>query len=72
MHLKRDHPERRISHVDIEACLLLGTVQDNPFINHHGNWQAPMVRHRAGEALIVVVAIEWAERIIVVTAYRPG
>jgi hypothetical protein len=68
-HLKRDHPERRISHAQIAACLTKGTVQTDPFVNSHGNFQAEVFRHIAGEPLTVVAAIEWEKQVIVVTAY---
>jgi hypothetical protein len=68
-HLKRDHPERAISHAQIEKCLLAGTVQGDPFINAHGHWQAEMFRHMAGHELTVVAAIEWEQQVIVITAY---
>jgi hypothetical protein len=68
-HLKRDHPERKISHAAIAKCLELGTVQCDPYLNIRGNWQADMYRHGAGEALTVAAAIEWKKRVIVITAY---
>lgn len=68
-HLKRDHPERRISHSAIAKCLEFGTVQSNPFVNIHGNWQSEVYRHGAGETLTVIAAIEWEKRVIVITAY---
>ena len=68
VHLKRDHPERAI-YAQIEKCLLMGTLQCDPFINGHGNWQADMFRHMAGHELTVVAAIEWEEQVIVITAY---
>lgn len=70
-HLNRDHPDRRISQAQIEMCLLKGTVQTNPFVNQHGNWQSEVFRHMAGQELTVVAAIEWAEQVIVITAYEP-
>jgi Domain of unknown function (DUF4258) len=68
-HLRRDHPERKISPMDIKRCLEKGTVQTDPFVNQHGNWQAEMYRHLAGARLTVVAAIKWEERVIVITAY---
>lgn len=68
-HLKRDHPERRISLAQIEKCLLAGTLQCDPFLNGYGNWQAEIFRHMAGHELTVVAAIEWEEQVIVITAY---
>lgn len=69
VHLKRDHPERAISHAQIEKCLLMGTLQCDPFLNSFGNWQAEVFRHMAGHQLTVVAAIEWDEQVIVITAF---
>jgi hypothetical protein len=69
VHLKRDHPERAISHAQIEKCLQMGTVQCDPFLNEFGNWKAEIFRHMAGHQLTVSAAIEWDEQVIVITAY---
>lgn len=69
VHLKRDHPERAISHAQIEKCLCKGTVQTDPFLNQYGNWQAEIFRHMAGHELTLVAAIEWEKQVIVITAY---
>lgn len=69
VHLKRDHPERAISHAQIEKCLQLGTVQCDPYLNAHGNWQAEIFRHMAGQELTLATVIEWECQVIVITAY---
>jgi hypothetical protein len=69
VHLKRDHPERAISHAQIEKCLVMGTCQCDPFINEFGNWKAEIFRHMAGHELTAVAAIEWDEQVIVITAF---
>jgi uncharacterized protein (DUF849 family) len=69
VHLKRDHPERAISHAQIEKCLLKGTIQTDPFLNQFGNWQAEIFRHMAGHELTLVAVIEWEKQVIVITAY---
>lgn len=68
-HLRRDHPERRVSLTQIYKCLEMGTVQEGPFLNSHGNWQSTLFRHMAGEPLTVVAAIEWDKNVLVITAY---
>lgn len=68
-HLARDHPERKISQAQIEKCLEMGTVQNDPFLNAYGNWQSEIFRHMAGEELTVVAAIEWEIQVVVITAY---
>lgn len=67
-HARFDHPERHISPAMINRCLEKGSVQTDPVLNMHGNWQAEILRHMAGEQLRVVAALEWEERIIVITA----
>lgn len=69
VHLGRDHPERKISPAQIEMCLIKGTVQTDPYMNQHGNWQSEIFRHMAGQEMTVVAAIEWQQQVIVVTAY---
>jgi hypothetical protein len=69
VHLKRDHPERAISHAQIEKCLQVGTLQCDPFLNEFGNWKAEVFRHMAGHELTVSAVIEWDEQVIVITAY---
>jgi hypothetical protein len=43
---------------------------EGPFRNAKGHWQASLFRHAAGEEITCVVAIEWAERLVVVTVFR--
>lgn len=69
VHLKRDHPERAISHAQIEMCLRKGTLQCDPYVNQFGNWQADVYRHMAGHELTVAAVIEWEDKVIVITAY---
>ena len=68
-HLNRDHPERRVSQAQIQKCLTLGTVQNDPYLNRYGNWQSDFFRHLAGEELTVVAALDWETDVIVITAY---
>ena len=61
--------ERGISDVEIKRCLVHGIVEEGPFVNPHGNWQATLTRASAGEELHVAVAIEWEIRALVVTVF---
>jgi len=61
--------QRRITMRQIEQCLLKGTIVEGPFVNSKGNWQVSMYRHGAGEEVTCVVAIDWPNRLIVVTAF---
>lgn len=47
----------------------LGTITEGPFLNSHGNWQVSLFRHAAGEELTCAMAIDWPNRLIVITAY---
>jgi hypothetical protein len=38
-------------------------------MNSHGHWQVTLYRHSAGDELHCAVAIEWATRLLVITAY---
>lgn len=58
---------RRVSRMQVERCLQKGTICEGPFMNSHGNWQVTMYRHAAGEELKCAVAIEWEERLLVIT-----
>jgi hypothetical protein len=60
---------RRVTRRQVELCLQKGTIVEGPFMNAHGNWQANMHRHAAGEELTCTVAIEWAEQLLVITVF---
>jgi hypothetical protein len=61
--------KRRVTRRQVELCLQRGTLTEGPFKNAHGNWQVNMYRHAAGEELTCAVAIEWAERVLVITVF---
>jgi hypothetical protein len=66
---KRRATQRRITRPQIEKCVRLGTIQEGPFLNQHGNWQFNLYRHAAGEQVTCVVAIDWATRVLVINAF---
>jgi hypothetical protein len=66
---KRRTRQRKITRPQIEKCVRLGTIQEGPFLNQHGNWQVNLFRHAAGEQVTCVVAIEWATRVLVINAF---
>lgn len=59
---------RRIMPGEVLNCLRRGSVTEGPFVNLRGNWQVRMTRHERRQRLDVVVAIEWRERLVVITA----
>src|SRR5713226_1488047 len=60
--------QRRITRRQVELCMQKGTISEGPYLNRHGNWQVNIHRHAAGEELTCSVAIEWAKRLLVITA----
>ena len=68
-HARKRGRQRSITRVQIEACVRKGTLQEGPFMNAKGNWQLTLYRHAAGEEITCVVAIDWPNRLIVVTTY---
>ena len=63
--------KRYVTHLQIEKCLQKGTITEGPFLNAYGHWQVSMYRHAAGEELTCAVAIEWAQKLVVVTVFPP-
>ncbi|MBV8444096.1 MAG: DUF4258 domain-containing protein [Hyphomicrobiales bacterium] len=68
-HARKRGRERSISRRQIERCCQKGTIIEGPFRNAHGHWQVSLFRHAAGEEITCAVAIEWRERLIVITAF---
>jgi hypothetical protein len=68
-HGRKQTKLRRIARRQIELCVQRGTITEGPFVNSRGNWQVNLSRHAAGEEVTCVVAIEWAKRLIVITAF---
>lgn len=59
--------QRSINRRQFEQVVRTGYIQEGPFLNDHRNWQVTMGGYYAGEEITVVVAIEWASQLIVVT-----
>jgi hypothetical protein len=68
-HAKRRTKERKITRRQIELCVQRGAIAEGPFLNPRGHWQLNMQRHAAGEQITVVIAIEWAIRLLVISAF---
>lgn len=68
-HARKRGRQRKITRLQMEACVRKGTIQEGPFLNGHHNWQVTMYRHAAGEELTCVVAIDWPSKLIIITAY---
>ena len=68
-HATERRKQRRITRLQIERCVRLGTITEGPFVNAHGNWQLNLTRHAAAERITCVVAIEWVSRVLVITTF---
>ncbi|UPT97270.1 DUF4258 domain-containing protein [Bradyrhizobium barranii subsp. apii] len=68
-HAKQRGAQRSITRPQIERCIQKGTITEGPFVNSHGNWQVNLSRFTAGEQITCVVAIDWPQRLIVVTTF---
>lgn len=68
-HAKKRCKQRKISRRQIEMCIQKGTITEGPFLNAHGHWQVTLFRHAAGDELTCPVAIDWPNRVIVITAF---
>src|SRR5262249_41697954 len=61
--------QRRMTRRQVALSLHKGTSSEGPYLNRLGNWQVNIHRHAAGEELTCSVAIEWAKRLLVITAF---
>lgn len=68
-HAVKQSAARKISRIQIERCVQKGTITEGPFLNAHGNWQVNLYRHAAGEEITCTIAIEWATKVLVITAF---
>jgi hypothetical protein len=68
-HATERRRQRRITRLQIERCVRQGTITEGPILNARRNWQMNLTRHAAGEQITCVVAIEWASRVLVITAF---
>lgn len=69
-HGKKRAKQRSVTRRQIELCVQRGTIQEGPFLNDKGHWQATLYRHAAGEELWCVVAIDWPSKVIVITTFK--
>jgi hypothetical protein len=54
----RKAKKRGITRRQIELCCQKGTMEEGPFRNEKGDWQATLFRHAAGEEMRCVVIIK--------------
>ena len=68
-HAKSRMMQRHITRRQVEECCRKGTIVEWPFQNEHGHWQVTLYRHAADEEVECPVAIEWKEKLLVITVY---
>jgi hypothetical protein len=69
-HAKKRGRQRVINRLQIERCLRLGTICEEPHIAlKSGFWRMSFMRHAAGEEMTCVVEIDWPSKLLVVTVY---
>jgi hypothetical protein len=69
--IKHARKRKYINRRQIDLCVQKGTIIEGPFRNTRGNWQVSMRRHAAGEELTCGVVIEWATKLLVISAIPP-
>lgn len=68
-HAAKRQKQRSITRLQIERCVQAGYIEEGPFVNSHGNWQVTMCHYSAGEEVSAVVAIDWPNKLIVITTF---
>ncbi|MBL9065545.1 MAG: DUF4258 domain-containing protein [Sphingopyxis sp.] len=68
-HGKARGRQRGITRRQMELCVQKGVIIEGPFLNQHGNWQVTIQRRAAGEEVNCVVAIDWPNRLVIITTY---
>lgn len=67
IHARRAMAKRGFTDEDVQQTLLRGVVEEGPFRNGRGNWQATIYRMRAGQEVRVVAVLE--DGVVVITVY---
>jgi hypothetical protein len=61
--------QRKVTPVQVIACLARGTVSEPVALDHFGNWKLTVSHRVAGRELNVAVAIDVPRRAIVITVF---
>lgn len=61
--------QRKVSPVQVLACLQRGIVSEPVALDVHGNWKLTVTQRVAGKELNVAVAIDVPKRAIVITVF---
>ena len=68
-HARRRMRQRKVSPVQVLACLQRGFVSEPVALDRHGNWKLTVTHRVAGKDLEVAVAIDIPKRAIVITVF---
>lgn len=66
-HAEQRMLERGITPVEVLDCIKKGLITEGPFINLRSSWQMRSTRKAHQRTLHVVSAIEWQERVVIIT-----
>lgn len=68
-HAKERMQERNVTFKHIITCLQKGRVIEGPYLDLKGCWKCTMVRAVSGLEITVVTAVDFENKLIVVTTY---
>lgn len=68
-HARQRMLQRKITPVQVLACLRRGFVSEPVALDLHGNWKLTLTHRAAGRDLDVAVAIDVPRRAIVITVF---
>ena len=68
-HARQRMRQRKVTPVEIIACLLRGVVSEPVALDLHGNWKLTVTHRVAGKDLDVAVAIDVPRRAIIITVF---
>jgi hypothetical protein len=68
-HANQRMRQRKVSPVQVIACLQRGTISEPVALDMHGNWKLTVSHRVAGKDLNVAVAIDVPSRAIVITVF---
>ena len=68
-HARQRMRQRKVSPVQVMACLQRGIVAEPVALDMHGNWKLTVSHRVAGKDLDVAVAIDVPSRAIVITVF---
>jgi hypothetical protein len=68
-HARQRMRQRKVTPVQVLACLQHGIISEPVALDMHGNWKLTVTRRVAGKDLNVAVAIDVPSRAIIITVF---